>query len=312
MKKPILLPLALLAPILLIGCGLPAGSRDDGSVEVVSLLGEELSRPVLAAGFRAEQAALLAKASAEIDSDPDEVDGWIWQGRRTAYLGKYREAIEIYTKGIERFPGEARLFRHRGHRYISVRELDRAIGDLELAASLVAGTPDQIEPDGLPNARGIPTSTLHTNIHYHLGLARYLRGDFAGARRAYSEGLEAAANPDMRSAMSYWLLLTLWHLGSEPEARLLLSTIDADWDLIENEDYHGLLRGFAGDSDPRALLEEAREAGGVRFATVGYGVGAWLRHVGKRDEAMEVWREVITGDRSSAFGRIAAEAELAR
>ena len=55
---------------------------------------------------------------------------------------------------IPRFP------RHRGHRYISIRQLDNAISDFEHAASMIDGQPNEIEPDGMPNARGIPVSTL--------------------------------------------------------------------------------------------------------------------------------------------------------
>ena len=64
------------------------------------------------------------------------------------------------------------MYRHRGHRYVSIREFDRAIADLEYAATLIEGTEDEIEPDGMPNAMNIPVSSLHSNIWYHLGLAR--------------------------------------------------------------------------------------------------------------------------------------------
>ncbi len=118
---------------------------------------------------------------------PTDVDAIIWYGRRTAYLGRYRDAIRIYSNGIELHPEDARLYRHRGHRFISTRQLDKAIADFEYAAALIEGTDDEIEPDGLPNALGIPVSTLHSNIWYHLGLAYYLSGDYeraaAGLRR---------------------------------------------------------------------------------------------------------------------------------
>ena len=39
----------------------------------------------------------------------------------------FRDAIDVYSRGIARHPGEPRLYRHRGHRYITVRDFDRAI-----------------------------------------------------------------------------------------------------------------------------------------------------------------------------------------
>lgn len=88
-----------------------------------------------------------------------------------AYLGDYKQAIKIFTEGSVKFPKDARFYRHRGHRFITIRCFDEAIRDFETAAKLVKGKEDEIEPDGLPNARNIPTSTLQSNIFYHLGLA---------------------------------------------------------------------------------------------------------------------------------------------
>ena len=134
------------------------------------------------------------------DRNPEDVDAAIWLGRRTAYLSRFGEAIEIYTRAIEVHPDEPRLYRHRGHRYITIRKLDLAIKDLRKAADLVEGTPDQLEPDGQPNDRNVPTSTLQTNIYYHLGLAHYLKAEFPQARDAYRTCLGLSKNPDMQVA----------------------------------------------------------------------------------------------------------------
>jgi len=105
-----------------------------------------------------------------------------------------------------------------GLRHITLRELDRAIDDLQRAAELVAGRPDEVEPDGLPNARDIPTSTLQSNVWYHLGLAYYLKGNFEQALRCYRECMRVSNNPDMMCATSHWLYMTLHRLGREEEA----------------------------------------------------------------------------------------------
>ncbi|MFQ5822900.1 MAG: hypothetical protein ACE5JB_02470 [bacterium] len=109
----------------------------------------------------------LARAKTEYNQNPDDPERIIWLGRRTAYLWRYREAIEIYARGIENHPNYAKLYRHRGHRYITLREFDKAIADLEKAVILIQGVPDEIEPDGAPNKFNIPRSTSHSNIWYH-------------------------------------------------------------------------------------------------------------------------------------------------
>ncbi len=282
------------------------------NAEAVSLLGRPLPAPELSDEFRAEQEALLEKARADLAQRPDDPQAIIWVGRRTAYLGRYREAIEIYSRGIEAHPEHAALYRHRGHRYITLRRFDDAIADLERATELIAGISDQVEPDGLPNARGIPTSTNHSNIWYHLGLAHYLKGDFEKAEAAYRECMELSNNPDMLSATSHWYYMTLKRLGKEKEARVLLAPIEPDFKVIENEDYYQLLLMYKGRQAPKGLLAGAMLAGGLRLATVGYGVGNWYLAGGRTEAAHKIFHQIVESENWAAFGYIAAEAELAR
>ena len=111
----------------------------------------------------------LAEAKANFQDDPS-ADNLIWLGRREAYLGNYETAIDLYSQGITEYPKDARFYRHRGHRYISSRCYDLAIKDFKKAVGLTRYEDNEMEPDGLPNALGIPTSTLQGNIYYHLGL----------------------------------------------------------------------------------------------------------------------------------------------
>jgi tetratricopeptide (TPR) repeat protein len=287
----------------------PPPPLDD--VEAVSLLGQPLVAPELPAEVRRDREAKLAEAKADAEARLNDPDALIWLGRRTAYLGRYREAIEIFTRGTARFPEDARFLRHRGHRYISIRRFDLAEADLERAARLVSGRADEVEPDGLPNAAGIPTSTLQSNIWYHLGLARYLQGDFAGALGAYRACLEVSKNPDMQVATRQWLYLTLRRLGRDAEAAQVLEPVRLDLEILENQAYHKLLLMERGEI-PAASLLAAQGSGDLDPATLGYGIGAWYLAEGQREEALRIFRHVVETGPWSAFGAIAAEAELAR
>lgn len=289
----------------------PALAPDAGSTpEAVSLLGAPLYTPPIPAATRATYEQRLAEARAAYHSAPANADSIIWLGRRTAYLGRFRNAIAIFTEGVAKHPDDARMYRHRGHRYISVRELDRAIADLSRAATLAAARPDEVEPDGIPNARNVPTSTLQSNIWYHLGLAHYLKGDFARALTAYREAMRVSANPDMLVATSHWLYMTLRRLGRAAEAEALLAPISRDMDIIENDAYHRLLLLYKGELSPDSLASSGADA--LNDASVGYGLGNWHLYNGRRDEAIAVFRRVLAGGNWPAFGYIAAEAELAR
>ncbi|MCL4864394.1 MAG: hypothetical protein KJZ47_00785, partial [Gemmatimonadales bacterium] len=136
--------------------------------EAVSLTGQPLMAAELSEAVRNGHLTRLEEARRMVYATPGNADALIWFGRRTAYLGRYRDAIAIFSAGIGLHPTDARMYRHRGHRWLSVREFDLAIADFDRAVGLVRGKPDEVEPDGLPNARGIPTSTLQSNIWYHL------------------------------------------------------------------------------------------------------------------------------------------------
>ncbi|HEY5610601.1 MAG TPA: tetratricopeptide repeat protein, partial [Thermoanaerobaculia bacterium] len=231
-----------------------APAPEPPAIEAISLFGKPLVAPPLSVDVRREREAQLTAAHMAYEANPDDADAIVWLGRRTAYLGRYNNAIGIFSEGIVKHANDARFYRHRGHRYISTRKFDFAIADLERAAMLVRGKEDEIEPDGLPNARNIPTSTLQSNIFYHLGLAYYLDGNFEKALDAYRECMKVSTNPDMRCATSHWLYMTLQRLGRGGEARSLLKPIRRDMDVIENRSYHRLLLMYKGELPVDSLL----------------------------------------------------------
>jgi len=300
-------------------CGGEAGGRAGApdalppGAEAISLLGDTLYRPELDSAFVAAQEAKLDSARRALEADPGGADELIWVGRRLAYLGRYRDAIETYTRGIELHPDDPRFYRHRGHRYITVRRLDDAVTDLSRAGEMIEGTEDEVEPDGLPNERGIPTSTLHFNIWYHLGLAHYLRGDLESAARAYEACLAASKHPDSVVATTYWYYLTLRRLGRPEEARALLAPIEEGMDLIEARQYFDLIQLFRGEAHPGDLLGPTGDEATLASTTTAYGVGAWHLVGGRDNQALLVFRAALRGeDQWPAFGYIAAEADLSR
>ena len=281
--------------------------------EATSLLGKPLYPMALSEARKSDYLAKLAQAKDDFNQKPDDVMSHIWLGRRTAYLGHYRDAIAIYTRALEKFPREPRLYRHRGHRYISIREFDKARADFRKAAELIAGQPDRVEPDGLPNAAGIPTSTLHTNIWYHYGLVSYLQGDFAMAKSCYEKCLAASKNNDMMVATLDWLYMTLRRLGEHRAAKNLLKPITADMKILENRSYHRRLLMYKGELKPEQLLKVEGDADPhLTFATQGYGVGNYYLVEGLEAQAKKTFAKVVDGPYWAAFGHIAAEADLAR
>lgn len=300
----------------LAGCSPPAATSEtlaQMDAEAISLLGRALNRPALPETIRRERQAQLDAAQAERRADPDSEGRIIWVGRRLAYLGRYQDAIAVFTEGLAQHPHSAKLRRHRGHRYITLRRLEAAIRDLTEAAALIEGRPDEVEPDGLPNALGRPTSTLHTNVFYHLALAHYLQGEFGVAAEHWASCHAAATNDDMRCAAAYWRFLALSRLGRAEEAASVLEPIHGAMSIIENHAYHQLLLLFKGAIEPDAVEVGSDHLGpGINDATTAYGLAMWHELRGDEAEACRRKRLLANSDAWAAFGVIAAEADLAR
>ena len=71
----------------------------------------------------------LEIARAVFDVAPDREDSYIWLGRRLGYLGRYAEAIDVFTAGLEEFPDSYKLHRFRGRHRARNRDFAGAIAD---------------------------------------------------------------------------------------------------------------------------------------------------------------------------------------
>ena len=278
--------------------------------EATSLLGKALRRPAVADTARASLEQNLADAVAQRRLRPTDVDAWIWVGRRTAYLGRFRDAAAVYTEALGRFGANAELLRHRGHRYLTLRQIDLAIADFEQAARMIEGTEDELEADGAPNAKNQPTSTLHFNVWYHLGLARYLQGDLRAARKAFEACRRVSFNPDAKVASAYWLALIGAGEGDWKGVEASLRLFTRDTNIIENHAYLRLVLHFKGDLPEGELLDGA--SGVLDNPTTRFGLAAWMRAKGRSTEARAMLEGIVAGDNWPAFGFLAAEATLAR
>lgn len=309
MNKPAL----FLLFVLLLGCNafeLPKPEPPAYS-EGMSLLGDYLVPDTTNLQVRNELLTEINEVFAR-NRDSLEIDDYIWSGRRVAYEGAYQSAIDIYTEGITVYPNVPHFYRHRAHRYITLRKLDDAIVDLVNASVLIDGTEDEIEPDGLPNAQNKPRSTLHTNIYYHLGLAFYLKGDYENSALEYKKCLDASTNDDMLVASLYWYYMSLRRMGKDQEAGAALNMVKEEMDIIENFKYHDLLLVFKGIFQEEDVLGEDIDIS--KDATLGYGLANWHYINGRTEKAMETWRAIydqgINSGGWAAFGFIASEAEL--
>jgi len=299
------------------GCQPATPAQDETEApqpEAISFDGHPLYPPSETEASRRSKDSLLAIACQNYEADTASLEHIVWLGRRTAYLSRYQEAIAIYTRGLALHPGSPELYRHRGHRYLSTRQLDKAIADFERAADLVAGRPVEIEPDGIPNKLNIPLSSLQFNIWYHWALAYYLKGDFGKAAELYEQCMAYSTNPDLLVATADWLYMAYRRQGQAEKAAALLEQIPDGLEIIENDSYYRRLLMYKGQLAPEELLDldNSDPERQLDIVTQGYGLGNWYFYNGQKDKAEEVFKKILETNYWPAFGYIAAEAELGR
>lgn len=270
-------------------------NKTEPKPEIVSLLGVKHFA-------QADEKGEIAKAQEKLAADPNNVELIIALGRAQAGVWRYNDAIDTYTRGVRVAPNNAMLYRHRGHRYISTRQFNKAVADLAKAAKLKDDDFD---------------------IWYHLGLAHYLKGEFAKAAAAYERcyavaeknRAQADANKEGRDdsvvAISDWLYMTYRRMKKDADAAKVLEKIAPQMQVKENKSYYDRLLFYKG-LKAEADLVNVEKATDLEIATVGYGIGNWHLYSGNRAKAEEYFRRIVAGKYWPAFGFIAAEAELAR
>ena len=258
----------------------------------------------------------MARADAELAADPHNVTRIINAGIARASARRFNSAIEMFTRGIETYPDEARLYRFRGHRYLSLRRFDDAVRDLERAVSL---------------------DSTNYDITYQLALAYYLTQRYGDAAAAIDKCMAFAENPkwqaveearvnpiwyrscmslktddDGRAAMLDWQYRSLRRAGKHADARRLARAVREGWTVRENAPYYRALLFYRGIRDETSTLDSLSAAGELPFVTGAYGVANWHLMEGDTARARALFERIVSGDQWPAFGFIAAEVDLAR
>jgi len=271
-----------IAGIALVMLALSVASASAQSVQYTTVAGVIYrSQPDTGAIARAEQA---------LAAEPNNVERIIALGIAQSGARQYREAIQTFTRGLRIDPKNAVLYRWRGHRFLSVRDYDRALADLNQGALI--------------------DSAVY-GIWYHLGVLRYIRGEFASAADAFKRGLPIAPNAVERAGSYDWQWMSLMRAGKEDEARALLKSMPDSVPIAAANAYSQRLRLYQGRIGPGDVFTPA-DTDDVAVATLSYGIGNWylLRKETKR--AKEWFERSVQSGGWPAFGFMASEAELKR
>jgi len=255
----------------------PAGGQ---SVQYRSAAGVE---------YRAQRdTGAIARAESALAADPRSVERIIQLGLAQSGARQFREAIQTFTRGLTIAPTDAVLYRWRGHRYLSVREFDRALDDL---------------------TRGSRLDSANYGIWYHLGIVRYARGDFAGAADAFARAQRRPPDAAELAGATDWLWMSLSRAGRAAEAQAMLNRRPDS--VAAANAYAQRLRLYRGQIGPDDVITAA-DTGDVAVATLSYGVGNWYLVRGDTARARPWFERSVRSGGWPAFGFIMSEVELRR
>jgi tetratricopeptide (TPR) repeat protein len=230
----------------------------------------------------------VARAQAALAADPRSVPLLIQLGIAQSGARQFREAINTFTRGVAIDPNNAMLYRWRGHRYLSVREYDRAVADFH---------------------RGLSLDSANYGIWYHLGVWRFIHGDFIAAGAAFARAQPLAPDAGELAGSVDWRWMSLARAGRRAAADSLLR---ARPDSLQTSNaYRQRLRLYRGEIGPDAVLTPA-DTSDVAAATLSYGLGNWYLVRGDTAAARTWFERAIRSGGWPAFGFMAAEAELRR
>jgi tetratricopeptide (TPR) repeat protein len=230
----------------------------------------------------------VKSARAALEKNPKDIARIIELGVAQSGARQFREAIATFTKGLEIEPNNALLLRWRGHRYLSVREFDRAFADL---------------------SRG---STIDPSIYgnwYHLGIVQFLREDFADAAASFAKAQPIAPDPGELAGSTDWLWMSLSRAGRGTDAKAML---DRRPEKPVVNAYTRRLQLYRGEIGPDAVVTAA-DTDEVQIATLAYGLGNWYLVRGDKAQARKWFeRSVQASGGWPGFGFIVSEVELRR
>jgi tetratricopeptide (TPR) repeat protein len=230
----------------------------------------------------------IARAQKALAADPRNVQRFVDLGVAQSGVRQFREAIATFTRGLTIAPNSALLYRWRGHRYLSVRDFDRALDDL---------------------TRGSRMDSTIYGIWYHLGIVRFVRGEFRAAADAFARAQPRAPDAGELAGSTDWLWMSLSRAGRAADAKAMLAR-RPDSLPIENA-YTRRLKLYRGEIRPDAVFTPADTAD-VQVATLSYGVGNWYLVRGDTARARTWFERSIKSGGWPGFGFIMSEVELRR
>jgi len=299
---------ALLALLLLLNCsthktGTPAEPGLSQQPEAISFAGKPLLRKIADSASLAKSDSLIAAIHAKTELTEDD---YIAIGRALSATSRFKMAAENYSEGLSKYPKSYKLLRHRGHRYINLHQLDKAITDLTKAEELIRPEKEVFEYD----ETGKQGPSYQHQIWYHIGVYHFLKKEYTLSAMDFEKSLAAAhAGKDIAGA-SDWLYNAYQRSGEKEKAANVLKRITPDMAIEDKEyPYFRRLLLYKGSIKPEELVDAGMpiEKMSLLHITKLYGLANWHLYKGDKDIADSIHKKILLSKEWAGFAYLEAE-----
>ncbi len=300
--------------------GATMGEEEGGHSEVVyavSIDGKVLGKiPEPDSIVRANEERLTSTRNAYLQNLDKEIS-YLNYAKANLAVGTVENAVQVLTKGLNKFPNSADLYWMRAEALIITRQFNPAIQDLWKAGKVIEAQGPKMGIGELTEQEKRLGENLQYRIYRAMGLAFQHTGDFANAEKMWEIVGDFSNNPDLYCMAYYWQYPAYMRAGREADAKEILKTVTPNMSVMEiTRPYLESLLFYKGDIGASELVNasytplSSLEARDWLIKMYAIGIKALLE---KREGiAAETFKAMVATPYWNQAPYIAAEAELNR
>ena len=169
---------------------------------------------------------------ADARKSQDKAEDFAVLGKALARQLRYREALEIYNRGLEKYPDDLKLLRLRAGRYLTTLQCEKAISDFQ---------------------RCLERGDGELDCRYRIALALYYQGSYKKAMEQLEKCMPLCEDFDeMGIAVIYWHTLCAYRASERPA---LLSFYHEGMDVGHHIGYEKVVSVCAGKRDANEVIK---------------------------------------------------------
>lgn len=245
----------------------------------------------------------------------EDVKGYVMYGNEYIKFGRPENAINIFSKGIEKFPNTADLYLGRAKAYIIARQFQDAVNDSWQAGKAIEGQPQARGILKLTGADSVLNPTLHFLNYLNMGIAFQCAKDFSNAEKMFEVCGDFSNNPDLFNIAYYYQYQCYTRAGREADAKNIMNMVDKSKNsLAPGRPYLDALlywKGLKSEAelvDINAIPQNSVDAEAWLIKAYALAYKAQLEK--KNDKAAELLQKILLSGYWSQYPYILAEVDL--